>query len=75
MRLQAAPATTIPPVHHTTDAELLRTIDSYFPDVTGWLKELRDRFAEKVDGTDEAVSGTAQCPSCGTRVNISEVTL
>lgn len=73
MNLKAETALRIPPIHPTTDTELVRMIDSYFPELQGWLKELRDRFAEKVAETPEGVSGKVQCPSCGTLVKISEV--
>lgn len=74
MKLNATLAKKQAPVYEVSSAEeLLRQVDHYHPELTGWLKKLRDAFAAggSVEET-EPVDGTANCPSCGVELKINE---
>lgn len=71
----------LPPVpSNYSDEELVRYVEHYFPNLNGALKELLTRFdshlrevaelrENSVDVLD--VSGTCNCPSCGSRLKYS----
>lgn len=65
------------PVHETTDSGLIKQIDHYYPNLTGWLKELRDRFEQGYRDTIEPVVAHAEpeevnCPACGTALTVDQ---
>lgn len=54
-----------------TDAELYNHVDAAFPDLTGPLAELVRRFGNFVgEGEDSAFPTTANCPACGSVLDI-----
>lgn len=78
MKLVDARETPMAPPHETSNSrELLNQIDHYYPNLTGWLKKLRDDYEVRNSGAsieiEELTDKTSDCPHCGSTLGVEMV--
>lgn len=73
LRLEARPSSVAVIGANWTDAEVLRHVQHEFPDLSGALLEMFQRFERLVDQPKILVDDlptAVNCPCCGTQLNL-----